>query len=286
MPTYLSGGARLSYQDELGPLTLTGRSQPIIVLAGGAGRHPSYLGDLAGLGQSRRLVIPHQRGVGRSPLPANPAEGSSWSQADDIEALRRHLGLDRLTLLGHSAGARLATAYAAQHPGRLESMVLVTPPAAPLVDVSSDAGDLVARRRGETAFDDAVRLLGAGPSVSDDDELTAWQRSCAPATYARWGTREREHAHVGRYSLAAARAYFSVAPPPDLAQRLAQFTGRVLVIAGAEDCLTGVAPLLALGRLFPEGRTVVLDGCGHYPWVEQPNAFRATVDAFLTSRAD
>ncbi|MCA1654877.1 MAG: alpha/beta hydrolase [Pseudonocardiaceae bacterium] len=85
----------------------------VVALAGGAGRQPSYLGDLAGL--PGELVAPPLRGVGEAPTPEDPEAGSLWRQAADLEALREHLGLARLALLGHSAGTRLASAYAAQY---------------------------------------------------------------------------------------------------------------------------------------------------------------------------
>ena len=58
-------------------------------------------------------------------------------------------------------------------------------------------------------------------------------------------------------------------------------TAPVLVIAGAEDCLVGLACVMALARLFPSGPFATIEACGHYPWVEQPAAFRHVIDAFL-----
>jgi len=40
------------------------------------------------------------------------------------------------------------------------------------------------------------------------------------------------------------------------------------------------APLVALAGLFPNGLCVVIDHSGHYPWVEQPRAFRTAADHF------
>jgi pimeloyl-ACP methyl ester carboxylesterase len=57
----------------------------------------------------------------------------------------------------------------------------------------------------------------------------------------------------------------------------------VLVVAGGEDCSAGVAPVLALAKLFPSSEAVVVERCGHYPWVEQPAAFRHAVDGFLNT---
>ena len=57
----------------------------------------------------------------------------------------------------------------------------------------------------------------------------------------------------------------------------------VLVVAGRQDALVGLAPVLALAELFPAGRSVVINDAGHYPWVEQPLAFRRAVDEFFTT---
>lgn len=279
MPTYRAPDGSALHYDVVGDSAVP----PLVVLAGGAARHPSYLGDLAGLASLRPLVVPHLRGVGRSPAPSEAEAGSYWRQADDLEALREALGLDRLLLGGHSAGTRVATAYAVRYPTRLAALVLVTPPAGHLVDERSDVAAIAARRRGEPAFDRALEAFQTGPDASSEATFNAWQQAIAPATYARWGEREQAHAGVGSYSLAAARAFFSVEPPADLATRLAAVTAPVLVLAGAEDAIAGAAPVAALAGRFPAGRAVVLDACGHYPWVEQPAAFRAAADASVLS---
>ncbi|MCE7010643.1 hypothetical protein LWC34_48750 [Kibdelosporangium philippinense] len=101
MPTYQAAdGVSLHYDivgevlgnvsaDVLGgvPKSVFPHGRPIVTLAGGAARHPSYLGDLAGL---TGLVIPHLRGVGKSP---GGGKASYWEQPADIEALRGHLDL-------------------------------------------------------------------------------------------------------------------------------------------------------------------------------------------------
>ncbi|HEY3505602.1 MAG TPA: alpha/beta hydrolase [Actinocatenispora sp.] len=279
MPTYTGpDGATLHYDDPRPDGT-----PPVIVLAGGAALHPRYLGDLAGLGGERRLVVPHLRGVGRSPLPADVELASFWRQADDLERLREHLGLPRLLLLGHSAGTRLAISYAARFPDRVAGLVLVTPPAGYLVEVPSDTPALTDRRRGEPEFDAALAAWAAGPESVDDAGFNAWQRTVAPLGYAAWGETERAHAADARYSYPANRAYFSVEPPADLADRLGAVTAPVLVIAGARDCSAGVAQVVALAGLFPSADVTVLDDCGHFPWVERPTAFLHAVDTFLTA---
>jgi pimeloyl-ACP methyl ester carboxylesterase len=276
VPTFTgSDGASLHYDDR------PADGPPVVALAGGAALHPSYLGDLAGLGDRQHLIVPHLRGVGRSPLPASVELASYWRQADDLDRLRVHRGLDRLLLLGHSAGTRLAVAYAAQFPDRVGALVLVTPPTAYLVDEPAGTEALIDARRGDPAFDEALAAWATGPDTTHDAGFNAWQRRVAPLAYAAWGEAERAHAAATHYSYAANRAYFSVDPPPDLAARLGAVTAPVLVVAGAQDCGVGVEPAAALARLFPAGELVVVDQCGHHPWVERPAAFRHAVDPFL-----
>jgi pimeloyl-ACP methyl ester carboxylesterase len=279
VPTYAAADGVLLHYDLLGSGTSGGC--PIVVLAGGAARHPGYLGDLAGLTFAHRLVMPHLRGVGRSPAPTLADKGSFWRQAADLESLRNHLGVERIVVVGHSAGTRLAIAYAVQYPQHVAGLLLITPPATYLVDEPSDVDALLDARRGEPEFDAALVALSAGPAGTDDDSLNTWQQLVAPAGYATWSAVERAHAQVGRWDRAAAEAFFSVDPPRDLADRIGSVTAPVLVLAGAADCFTGVAPVLALADLFPNGDAVVLDRCGHYPWVEQPAAFRSAADRFL-----
>ncbi|WP_104129454.1 alpha/beta fold hydrolase [Cryobacterium sp. N21] len=278
MPRYdSSDGSVLYYEDIPG----TGEGIPVVLLAGGAARHPSYLGDLAGLGEEHRLIVPHLRGVGLTEAPSDPQRGSWWSQAVDVEQLRIHLGLNRLALIAHSAGTRLAIAYAAQFPRNIAALVLITPPAGYLVDEPTDVPTLIDRRRGDPDFDRAILALRAGPATSTEDDFTAWQRDSAAAGYATWHETGRAHAQIGRWSRAAATAYFSVDPPHDIAAWLLEMTAPVLVIAGAQDCLVGFEPVQALARMFPAGHSVTIEECGHYPWVEQPAAFRRVLHTFL-----
>lgn len=277
MPAYNgTDGAALHYD-------LIGRdsSPPLIVLAGGAGAHPDYLGNLAGLNDQHRLVLVHLRGVGHSKDVDVETMGSRWRQAADIDRLRGHLDLDRCALVAHSAGTRLAIAYAAQFPDRVKALILITPPAADLVDVPSDVPPLAADRMTELPFSTAMAAFHAGPDTSNDETFNAWQQAAAPIGYAKWDETTQLHARSIRYSMAAARAFLSGDTPPDLLDRLRAVLAPTLVIAGAQDTIAGVAPVVAIADLFPDGHAAVIEECGHFPWVEQPISFRQAIDPFL-----
>jgi len=277
MPTYQADdGAGLHYN----VLGHTG-VPPLIVLAGGAGAHPDYLEDLAGLSQQHPLAVPHLRGVGRSSAADLVQRGTCWRQADDVDRLRVHLGMERCVLVAHSAGTRLAIAYAAQHPDHLAALVFITPPTSYLVDTPTDAAALVAGRMAEPVFAAAASAFAAGPDTSNDETFNAWQQACAPRGYASWGTTEQRHARSMWYSMTAARAFLSGAAPADLVDRLRAVQAPTLVVAGAQDVTLGMAPVVAVAGLFPQGQAAVIEDCGHFPWVERPDKFRDAVDPFL-----
>jgi proline iminopeptidase len=77
------------------------------------------------LGKSRRIIFYDQRGNGRS-APLKPGQSCTLAdQIDDLEALRAHLGFEKMDLLGSSWGGHLGVAFAARRPEHLTHLVLV-----------------------------------------------------------------------------------------------------------------------------------------------------------------
>ena len=97
---------------------------PAIFLHGGPGSHTQPLHRRFFDPQFYRIVLSDQRGCGRSVPLGCTEENTTRHLVEDIEALRGHLGLERLMLFGGSWGATLALAYAAAHPQRVAAMVL------------------------------------------------------------------------------------------------------------------------------------------------------------------
>lgn len=265
--------------DEIGPAD----ADPVIVLAGGPARHPAYLGGLAGLGGSNRLILPHLRGVGKSPAAPDPGRATWVGQAEDIVLLDQALGGGPKLVLAHSAGARVAIRYLQQNPARVKGLALITPAVDWLVHATPDGPEIAARRMKEEAFRDAWRIVTGPRTYRDEPTFNQWQRAIAPAGYAHWGETEQTHSRVGECRLEAALAYLEAGTPGDLLDRISQVEVPVLSIAGAEDALVGCSPVRALSDVFARGEFVTIDDCGHYPWVEQPAAFVSVISGFTDS---
>ncbi|HEX9703579.1 MAG TPA: prolyl aminopeptidase [Rhodospirillales bacterium] len=97
---------------------------PVVFLHGGpgAGANPAHRRFFDP--DFYRIVIFDQRGAGRSRPYAGLDDNSTWRLVEDVETLRRHLGIDRWMLFGGSWGATLALAYGIKHPERCAGFVL------------------------------------------------------------------------------------------------------------------------------------------------------------------
>lgn len=136
--TIPAGKARL-YAREIG------RGRPILVLHGGPDFDISYLlPDMDRLADSYRLVYYDQRGRGKSAEGMAPEDVGLESELDDLETVRRHFGLEKTAVLGHSWGALLALEYAVRHPEHVSELVVLNPG-----PVSEADFQLLLRERGE-----------------------------------------------------------------------------------------------------------------------------------------
>jgi pimeloyl-ACP methyl ester carboxylesterase len=259
-----------------------GEGDPLIVLPGGPMRASAYLGDLGGLAAHRRLILLDLRGTGDSAVPADPATYRCDRQVDDVEALRAHLGLERVDVLAHSAGSNLATLYAARHPRRVSRLALITatPWALGLPVTVEDRLAAARLREDEPWFADVyphfeAAWTGRGPF---DDAMM-------PFFYGRWDAAAEAHmaAEVAQTNDDAADAYGSAgAYDPEVTRAaLTELTAPVLYLGGALD--TGPPPRLVrqAAGLFPEGEYSIQPGAGHFPWLDDPEWFVRRVTTFL-----
>ncbi|MEU6314458.1 alpha/beta hydrolase [Streptomyces sp. NPDC047014] len=153
--------------DDLGLLSyvVTGDGPPVVLVHAGVADHRMWDAVVPALAERYTVVRYDLRGFGGSPPPAAP-----FDETDDLRRLLDHLGLDRVRLVGASWGGRVAAEFACAHPGRVRSLVLLSPPW-PGYDWSAD---MIAYDEAETA------ALAAGDlDTAVDVNLDMWLRGPA-----------------------------------------------------------------------------------------------------------
>ena len=138
--------------------------RPVIVLHGGPGGGCSPAMRRFFNPDVFRAVLFDQRGCGRSRPVASVEDNTTWALIEDIELIRRHLGIDRWIVFGGSWGATLSLLYAQTHPERVEALVL--------------RGVFLLRRR-------EIDWFYNGGAAHFWPEL--WERFCAPIPVAERG---------------------------------------------------------------------------------------------------
>jgi pimeloyl-ACP methyl ester carboxylesterase len=274
MPTFSApDGTRLAYH-------VIGDGTPVVCLPGGP-TDSRYLGDLGGLSTHHQLILLDLRGTGRSALPEDVSSYRCDHLVDDVEALREHLELPRMGLLGHSAGANIATQYAARHPTRISKLALIGPGTRAVgITITGDTRRHLARlRRREPWFPVAFAALEAITEGTGSD----WE-AIAPFFYGHWDSEAQKHHAVGRPRNKEAVALFAAegAFTPEITRAgLAACEAPVLLLTGEFDMNSPPQSAFEFAGAFPGARLVVQAGAGHYPWLDDADQFVATTAAFL-----
>lgn len=141
---------------------LDGPAAPLLMIHGGpGGSHTGFLPALP-LAQERAIILYDQLDSGRSDRPGNPANWTVGRFVDEVDAIRRHFGLERLHVLGASWGGTVALEYGARQPAGLSSLILSSP--------------LISTR---SWLSDAAVLRGELP-LETRDALTACEQPAPP----------------------------------------------------------------------------------------------------------
>ena len=286
--TRIDVGGALLYTREVGA------GGAIVVLHGGPDFDQAYLlPELDDLADSHRLIYYDQRGRGKSAEGVDPAHVTLASDVGDLERLRQHLELGTPVLLGHSWGAVLALEYALRHPTRVSHLVLMNP--APV-----SGRDLATMRSSYRA--------GLGGDMARQAEIIrsdAYRRGDPAAVAARYRTHFQaalsSPEHYEKLMLRMTDAFRSQGAAGILKARavedqlmrdtweradynllpsLADLRVPALIVTGENDSIP-VEVSRHIADALPRSTLIVLEGCGHFAYLERPAAVRGALNDFL-----
>lgn len=281
----LPGGRRAS-------CTVVGDGEPLLWLEGGPG-FPARLGipDCELVSHRFRCFLVDSPGSGDT--TDDPAWYGCEGVVEFFDEVRRALGVERWTLMGHSWGGLIALAYAVAVPDAVARVVVVDGYAGdasvPAVVAKAETDLTLARHEDQEWFAAATVPWLEATEETTSAGLTAdmWPRwplyfahPAAPA--------QREHIdRLRRDAVVAAgisRAWDTdpgYAAGLDLTDRLGQIACPTLVLVGRHDWICGPVWAEVIAEHVPDVRTRVFEESGHIPQYEEPDAFVAVIEEWL-----
>ncbi|MEP6754705.1 MAG: alpha/beta hydrolase [Chthonomonadales bacterium] len=263
-----------------------GKGAPILMLSGGPGIDVSYLEPVAKeLSRTHECILLEQRGTGRSKLPAITSANMSLNiVVGDVEALRVHLKLNKLTIFGHSWGGMLAMSYAVSYPDKVEELILCSSGGANRDFMKTFSDNIDCRLTPEelklsNKFDNPT-YRRVDPQKASIEHL----KSIAPAYFF-------DRANVRLLTDQLNKNTFAPGVNStlmrDLMQRnydlrveLRRVECPVLILQGHQDPI-GEGTAYETKACLQNSTITFIDKCGHFPWLERPKTFYPILFKFL-----
>jgi proline iminopeptidase len=279
----LQGQVTDSAKTPTGPLYyhLYGKGKPVLLLSGGPGASAFMVEPIAiNLSKDFQAVLFEQRGTGRSiPVPFDSTTVNLGQAIEDINTLRDKLGVEKFLIIGHSYGARLGLNYSLKYPQHVEKLVV-----AGFGWDSVAADNRIARASAEEReaikkANDSIRLgIATTETIARNRKLNfrlaiydAYKRDSLYEILAKGGPLSvKMNQFIQRDNM-----------NPLYKVDIALVKVPTLVVNGHQDpnCVLSTSDF---SRLSNKNISVQrINKSGHYPFVEQPEAFYNTVLPFL-----
>jgi pimeloyl-ACP methyl ester carboxylesterase len=287
LPEHETQPVTVAIPNEVGSLRaeILGRGdEAIVIINGGPGLNSVFVRRLhQGMAKKlpgRRIVRYDQRGLGGS-TPTTAAQNTIAGNVEDVESIRRFLGVKKLHLVGQSFGGFVAGAYASTHRRNVASIAFIDPlPPLPADSEFTTRGfDAI-----NVYYDE---LLAAGilePGSDDDPPGVAWNRIIGVYFADPLVVPIEITAPSTEFNVAISEAVDAdyQANGAQLVENIGRLRLPVLIIGGA---LSGFGPHFAQGAAAAlqgaRPKVVTIQGAGHLPWFDKPHETLGALQTFF-----
>ena len=261
---------------------VVGSGNPLLIMHGGLGFDHTYFRPwIDSLSEDSKLIFYDHRGNGRSDRskPLDDVYHSTW--ADDANALREHLGIEKIVLMGHSYGGVLALHYALRYPETLSGLILATTyPAWNYKDVVLEK----ARERGTPEQVSAIENRFF-ERVKDDDDLEELAGTIGNMYFHDPNNPIAEefgsevHFSADGYN----RGFVDIHAEHNVTDKLSNITTPTLILCGADDFITPYEQGSAiLHAEIPNSKLIMFEKSGHCIFAEEQEKFLNVVKGFVS----
>jgi proline iminopeptidase len=256
------------------------REKPVafVIHGGPGGDHSSFKPVLSPLAERMQLVYFDHRGQGRS-ARGDPAKYTLDENVEDMEALRRHLGLGPIVSIGTSYGGMVALAHAARYPASVSHLIAV---------VTAAHGGFIKRarqilaERGTPEQREAAEPVWQG-AIMDRAQMQRFYAVMGPLYSRRYDPAAAAlgHERTLHEPEPLNRAFGGFLRDFDLRPELGRITAPTLVIAGRHDWICPPEFSEEIARLVPHAELRIFENSSHSVRADEPQALLDAIAGFV-----
>lgn len=260
--------------------------QKLLVLHGGPGAHHDYLlPQMLHLAKKYDVILYDQRGGGKS--KSDERETIGWkTHVMDLHAVIRELHISDPSIVGYSFGGMLALLYCLEamkddklpKPSRL---VLIDPAPLKMEWQKEFEAEFAKRQNGMEIRKMREEFAASGLRESDPAEYKQRTFELAVAAYFADPKKARDLTPFRITGRVQRQVWESLGPDYDLLKDLEPMGFPTLFVHGRDDPIPAASSIE--GAKAMDADLVLLDDCGHVPYVEQPGELFSALDRFLAA---
>jgi len=264
-----------------------GSGEPLLVLHGGPGMFHDYLvPHFEKLAKNYQVIFYDQRGCGNTDFPQDTSSISTDNFVNDLESIRNHLKIEKLTVAGHSWGAILALNYAKKYPDHLNNLILISP-APSTSEYFDQMFKNMQKKRSDADTKELVKLMSSKnfdkrdpatflKAISLGDKVNLANQETVNELYKPMTFTEASANNLLLVNSIMEKIFFDY----NITDSMELITCPTLIVIGDLDNVPFASNQLLQDNL-PNARLKVLRQACHYPFFEAPKEFNLEVKNFL-----
>lgn len=263
-----------------------GSGEALILVAGGPGSAHYFHPQFSALADSYRVIYFDAFGRGKSDRAKSPAEYTFARDVDDLEELRKALGLEAINLFGHSYGGMVAQAYALKYPAAVKRLILAdTFFSGEMWQANNDNYNHEARNQFPEKWERIEEVRARGFRSSDKEHQQVYDIPAGILYYY-----DPKAAVSGPFN---SDVYYAIVGEDgdfiiggdiaklDFRRALSELKMPILILAGRYDRVSIPRLAVQYKRYAPQAEFVMFEKSGHMPFIEEPELTMQVLRAFL-----
>ena len=268
---------------------IIGKGKPLIVIHGGPGISQDYLlPGMYNLAENNRVIFYDQRGCGQSTSEISEDSISMESFVNDIEAIRKFLDVDKISILGHSWGGFVAMQYAIAFENHLDKLILSNSAPATSEGYALFGQEYMRRMLPyQDPLDKMIKTTGfleADPDVVEQFYRLIFRQYCyIPEKADLLNLRMTSEATLNGRKVSEILRKKVLGKPFDLNSDLKALKVSALILHGDYDPIPVITAKGVHDHIF-KSKFILMKNCGHFPYVEDPVNYFEHIKEFLNSK--